>query len=162
VAGACVDADLTPDAADLSRVRAAILCLVNRERAARGERPLRANGHLERAAQGYSREMSLGGYFSHIGRRGATPLSRVRAGGYISSTRAGYELGENIGWGTLWKATPRAIVAAWMASAGHRENILDPRYRDTAVGVSPQPPAPLAHGQPGAIYTQEFGTIRTG
>jgi uncharacterized protein YkwD len=160
--GACVDADLRPNPSDLARIRAAILCLVNRERMARGERPLRANGRLERAAQGYSEEMSLRGFFGHIGRRGATPLRRVRAGGYIYSSRVGYELGENIGWGTLWMATPRAIVAAWMASPGHRENILDPRYRDTAVGVSPRAPASLAHGQPGAIYTQEFGTIVTG
>jgi uncharacterized protein YkwD len=49
-----------------------------------------------------------------------------------------------------------------MASPGHRENILDARYRDTAVGVSPRAPASLAHGQPGAIYTQEFGTIIPG
>jgi len=40
--------------------------------------------------------------------------------------------------------------------------MLDPRYRDTRVGVSPQAPASLAHGQPGAIYTQEFGTIISG
>lgn len=160
--GVCADADLSPNWSDLARIRTAILCLVNRERMARGERPLRANGALERAAQGYSQEMSHDGYISHIARSGATPLSRVRADGYIYSSRVGYELAENIGWGTLWMATPRAIVAAWMASPGHRENILDARYRDTAVGVSPGAPASMAHGQPGAVYTQEFGSILAG
>ena len=81
----------------------------------------------------------------------------MRATGYISSSRIGYEVGENIGWGTLWEATPRAIVAAWMASPGHRANILDARFRDTAIGVSPHPPSSLARGQAGAIYTQDFG-----
>ncbi len=46
-----------------------------------------------------------------------------------------------------------------MASAGHRANILDPRYRETGIGVSPHPPASLAHGQAGATYTQDFGVI---
>ena len=79
--------------------------------------------------------------------------------GYIRSAGVSYEVGENIAWGTLWLATPRSIVAAWMASPGHRENILDAHYRDTGIGVSPHPLASLANGQPGAIYTQDFGVI---
>ncbi len=43
--------------------------------------------------------------------------------------------------------------------AAHRANILDPRYRETGIGVSPHPPASLAHGLAGAIYTQVFGVI---
>jgi uncharacterized protein YkwD len=82
----------------------------------------------------------------------------MRAAGYIGP-QAGYEIGENIGWGTLWLATPHAIVAAWMASPGHRANILEARFRDTGIGVSPHPPASLAHGQAGAVYTQDFGVI---
>ena len=117
---------------------------------------------MQTAAQRHSEEMSLGDYFEHKGLRGGTPLSRMRAAGYVYSSQIGFEVGENLGWGTLWLATPRAIVAAWMASAGHRENILDGRYRDTAIGVSPHPPASLAHGQAGAIYTQDFGVIVTG
>jgi uncharacterized protein YkwD len=83
----------------------------------------------------------------------------MRDAGYISSSRVGYEVGENIAWGTLGLATPRAIVAAWMASPGHRANILDRHYRETGIGVSPHPPTSLANGQPGAIYTQDFGVI---
>ena len=85
----------------------------------------------------------------------------MRAVGYISS-RIGYEVGENIAWGTLSLASPHAIVAAWMASPGHRANILDPSYRQTGIGVSPHPPVSLADGQPGGIYTQDFGVIITG
>jgi hypothetical protein len=91
-----------------------------------------------------------------------TPLSRLRATGYIYSSRIGYAIGENIAWGTLWLATPRAIFAAWMASREHRANILDARFRDTAIGVSPHPLASMARGQSGAIYTQDFGVIVTG
>ena len=155
IPSSCPGADLRPTEKDLGRVRAATVCLVNRERAGRGERPLALNGRLEQAAQAHTVGMALGGYFQHVGRRGDTPLGRMRGAGYISS-QIGYEAAENIGWGALWLATPRAIVAAWMASPGHRANILDGRFRDTAVGVSPRPPSSLVRGQAGAIYTQDF------
>ncbi len=144
------------------QIRAAVLCLVNRERVDRGERPLAPNPRLEQAAQAHTESMAFGDYCEHVGPRGDTPLSRMRAAGYIYSSQIGYEVGENIGWGTLWNATPRAIVAAWMASPGHRANILDPHFRDTAIGVSPHPPSAFAHHQAGAIYTQDFGVIVSG
>ncbi len=157
VAGSCPDADLRPTEQDLGRIRIATLCLVNRERARQGERPLAPNQRLEHAAQAHTESMAVGGYLGHDGRRGESPVSRIRATGYMSSSRAGYEVGENIGWGTLWEATPRAIVAAWMASPGHRANILDARFRETAVGAVPTAPFRLARGQAGATYTQDFG-----
>jgi uncharacterized protein YkwD len=138
------------------------MCLVNRERTAHDESPLRFNARLQQAAQAHTEDMAFGDYFEHVGPRGDTPVSRMHAAGYIYSSQIGYEVGENIAWGTLWLATPRSIVAAWMASPGHRANILDAHFRDTAVGVSPHPPASLAHGQAGAIYTQDFGAIITG
>src|SRR5262249_10566315 len=129
-------------------------------RSAHGERPLHFNGRLERAAQGHSDSMALSNYFDHDGPNGQTPLSRLRSVGYISSAHVGYEIGENIAWGTGRLATPRAIVASWMASPGHRANILDPHFRETAIGVSPRAPAALAHGQRGALYTEDFGVLR--
>jgi len=161
----CANSTLRPTTGDLALIRAATLCLINRERAAHGERPLHANARLRRAAQQHTNSMVAHDYFEHVGPGGSgggTPLARMRAVGYISSSRVGYEVGENIAWGTLALATPRAIVAAWMHSPGHRANILDPRYRETGIGVSPHPPAALAQGQPGAIYTQDFGVIIRG
>ncbi len=61
--------------------------------------------------------------------------------------------------GHLYLATPRAIVTAWMDSPEHRANILNGRFRDTAVGVSAHVPRALGHGQRGAIYTQDFGVV---
>ena len=156
---ACPHAGLIPTRQNVNLIRAATLCLVNRERVSHGERPLRPNARLRRAALAHTKSMAFGDYFEHVGPRGQTPLARMRSVGYVSSSRVGYEVGENIAWGTRYLATPRAIVAAWMASPGHRANILDPRFRDTGIGVLPHPPAALAHGQPGAIYTQDFGVI---
>jgi uncharacterized protein YkwD len=157
-----VDGNLMPNSQNLERIREATLCLINRERAGQGESALRADAALTCAAQAHSEDMASGDYFDHVGSNGDTPLGRARRCGYIYSSQVGYEIGENIGWGTLWLATPRAMVASWMGSPGHRANILDARYRDTAIGVSPHPIASLAHGQAGAIYTQDFGVIIKG
>jgi uncharacterized protein YkwD len=155
----CEDALLQPTAQNLESIRTATLCLVNHERAINGEAPLRANPQLQQAAQGHTESMVQDDYFEHIGPQGETPLQRMRDAGYIYSSQLGYSVGENIAWGTLWDGTPSAIVAAWMASPGHRANILDSEYRDSGIGVSPHPPNSLAHGQSGGIYTQDFGVI---
>jgi uncharacterized protein YkwD len=160
--GACIDTQLRPSAANLALVDAATLCLVNRERTSRGLHALRADTDLQRAARTHSAEMASGDYFDHVAPSGSTPLTRMRAAGYIFSSQIGYAIGENIAWGTLYLATPNAIVAGWMASPGHRANILDRSFRETGVGVSPHPIATLAHGQSGAIYTQDFGVLIRG
>jgi uncharacterized protein YkwD len=148
-----------PTREDLDRVRRATLCLINRERTSRGEVALRDDSRLEAAAQAHSESMAAGDYFDHVSPGGQTPLGRLRAFGYIYSSRLGYSIGENIAWGTGSLATPRSIVANWMASPEHRANILDGRFRDSAVGVAARAPASQAHGQAGGIYTQDFGVI---
>jgi uncharacterized protein YkwD len=159
VGGQCLDAGLTPTQWNIERIRAATLCLVNRERAAHGESALQVDGRLQQAAQSHTESMAFGDYFEHNGPNGDTPVTRMRAAGYIYSSQIGWEVGENIGWGTLWEGSPRAVLAAWMASPGHRANILDPHFRDTAIGVSPHPPSSLSGGQAGGLYTQDFGVI---
>jgi uncharacterized protein YkwD len=158
-ADTCPGADLQPTQEDIEVVRTATLCLVNQERTSRGEASLQFNADLQQSAQAHTESMAFGDYFEHDGPSGDTPLSRMIACGYIPNSQVGYEIGENIGWGTLYLGTPRAILAAWMASPGHRANILDARFRDTAIGVSPHVPSSLSQGQPGGIYTQDFGVI---
>ena len=138
------------------------MCLVNRERAAHGESALQSNAQLQRAAQEHTESMAWSDYFEHLGPGGQTPLQRMRAAGYVSNAGGGFEVGENIAWGTGAEGTPHAIVAAWMGDPGHRANILDARFRDSAIGVSPHVPASFAHGQSGGIYTQDFGVLSRG
>lgn len=157
----CQNAALTPTPADLELIRAATFCLVNQERARNGELPLTPNAQLEQAAQAHSDDMVEEDYFSHVAPNGETPVDRVRATGYIPNAQDGYTIGENVAWGTLSLATPASIVAAWIASPEHLANILAAQYRDSAIGVVAAAPAALASGQPGAVYTQEFGVITT-
>jgi uncharacterized protein YkwD len=155
----CQNTGLTPEAGDLEQIRTATLCLVNQERARNGEGPLKISSALEQAAQSHTEAMVDEDYFAHIAPNGETPVDRIQATGYIPSAQAGYTLGENLAWGTLELATPSAIVAAWIASPEHLENILTAAYAETAIGVTAAVPASLANGQTGAIYSQVFGVI---
>jgi uncharacterized protein YkwD len=155
----CQNTELAPSPADVELVRAAVMCLINRERAVHLEMPLKPNPELQQAAEGHSAEMVAEDYFQHISPSGLTPVDRVSITGYIPSPLVGYVIGENIAWGTLTLSTPQAIVAAWIASPPHLANILEAQYDDTGIGISPEAPPALADGAPGATYTQDFGVI---
>ena len=157
----CENTELMPEEDNLEAVEQATLCLVNQERARDGEPPLQVNADLSQAAEGHSKEMVADNYFAHISPSGETPFQRIEASGYIPNDQVGYTLGENIAWGTLYLATPKAIVAAWIASPEHLANILNAAYTETGMGVAPQAPPSLAEGQPGAVYSQEFGVIES-
>ena len=155
----CENTELTPDEGNIEAIEAATLCLVNQERARNGEQPLTPNGQLAQAAQGHSEEMISDDYFAHVSPSGLTPVERVEETGYVPNQQVGYTLGENLAWGTLGLSTPSSIVAAWIASPEHLANILYAPYRDTAIGVVPEVPPSFGEGQPGALYSQEFGVI---
>jgi uncharacterized protein YkwD len=157
-AGPCQGTGVVPTEANLEAVRAATLCLVNRERSTHGVGPLATNSDLQRAAQGHSESMASGSYFEHTG-PGGTLLERITASGYLPGPNALYSVGENIAYGSLQDSTPVAIVAAWMASPGHRANILNPSFREVGIGVSPHLPSSLGGGEAGAMYTEDFGVV---
>ena len=143
---ACANATLTPDGANLATVAESTLCLLNGERADRGLATLRPNDRLQRAALNHGNDMVEHRYFAHQGRNGSQPAERIRAAGYLSGAGQ-WRIGENLAWGTGELATPKAIMAAWMASTGHRANILQPAYREIGFGVlagNPSSPATAA------------------
>jgi uncharacterized protein YkwD len=152
----CANADLAPEAGNLPAVTDATFCLLNAERVARGLRALTPDRRLQRAAALYGSDLVDHQYFAHEGRDGSRPAERIRAAGYLSSGGA-WRIGENLAWGTGDLATPRAIVAAWMNSAGHRANILETHYREIGFGVvAGNPSAPDGAG---ATYVTEFGVV---
>jgi uncharacterized protein YkwD len=155
----CQNTQTTPTSENLQTIRETTLCLINQERARNNELPLQVNQQLQQAAQNHSNQMVSENYFNHISPTGETPLQRIQATGYIPNQQVGYTIGENIAWGTLGLATPQAIVEAWIASPEHLANILEGKYQETGLGIDPSVPVSLAEGQPGAVYTQDFGAI---
>ena len=149
----CAGADLVPAADNAAVVSQATLCLLNQERAAAGAAALSENGRLTRASAAYSQRMVAEAFFDHESPHGTTLVDRL--------TRAGYDIGaapfvgENIGWGESALATPRAMVQAWMASPGHRENLLSRDYTQIGLGIALGTPG---EGPDGATYPTDFGS----
>ena len=104
--------------------------------------------------------MVRGGFFSHVSPAGSTLEQRIRQGTRYLADALRYEIGENIAWGEGALGKPRAIVAAWMASPGHRANILRPTFREIGIGITPGAPVPGLAGDPAVTYANAFGTRR--
>ncbi len=151
---ACPNADLTPVRPNLATIVRATICLIDRDRAARGLSALRENPALDRTAAGHSADMVTAGYFDHTGPSGDTAVSRILAGGYMTGC-SGCALGENLGVGGTGSSTPTEMVGMWMGDPPHRANILDPTFRDIGVGAVDGMPATVGAG-PGATYTADF------
>jgi uncharacterized protein YkwD len=147
-ASPCDDADGSLEQLGLPAARSATLCLLNRERAARGLDALHADRKLASAAQGHAADMVDRRYFAH-GNYGV----RIARTGWGRHRRR-YTIGENLGYGAGGDATPRAIVAAWMESAGHRSNILERHFRAIGIGIASGTP----DGDAGATYSTDFGS----
>lgn len=152
----CRNATVVVSPATVARANAATLCLVNRQRAARGIRPLRRDADLSAAATRYARQMVRQRFFDHVSPSGSTVLGRLKEAGYLDGVRS-YAIGENIAWGTGRYGTPQSIVASWMRSPGHRENILSREFREIGLGVATGNPG---GGRGGATYVHDFGTRR--
>jgi hypothetical protein len=153
---ACPDPGRAPAAESIGAIAATTLCLLNGERADHGLAPLALNDTLSAAATAYAQDLVAGSYFSHTGRDGSDLLTRIKRSGYVRQG-AGWTLGENLAWGTGGLGTPGSIMQAWMNSPGHRDNILNPAYREIGIGVVTGNPA-QADGA-GATYDTEFGVI---
>ncbi|MFF0741941.1 CAP domain-containing protein [Streptomyces sp. NPDC004111] len=119
---------------------AAVLSLVNQERAKAGCSPVRPDTGLASLAAGFSRDMAARGFFDHTDPDGATPWDRAAKVGIKNLG------GENIARG---QADAQAVMDAWMKSEGHRANILNCDYTTLGVGVH------MAEGGP--WWTQDFG-----
>ena len=113
--------------------QAAVVCEINRERRARGLRPVGTHPRLTWMARRYARSMVRFGFFSHTSPAGVTLLERLRAAGYGGRRIA---VGEALAWAQGRLATPHAIVRAWMHSPPHRAVLLGPAYRDVGIGVA--------------------------
>ncbi|MGW5866881.1 CAP domain-containing protein [Streptomyces sp. NPDC055239] len=123
-----------------SAAEAAVLTLVNEERAKVGCSPVRADASLASLAGAFSEDMAERDFFDHTDPDGATPWDRAEKAG-ISDLG-----GENIARG---QANAQSVMDAWMNSAGHRANILNCDYKTLGVG---------AHFAPGGPWwTQDFG-----
>lgn len=115
--------------------------LTNDERTKAGLKPLTTSKVLTDVAYAHAGNMAAKKEMNHT-LDGKSPAQRVADAKY--DKRYG---GENISFGY---ATPDAALVAWMNSAGHRKNILNPEFTAIGVGIRMS-----ADGVP--YYCQVFG-----
>ena len=98
---------------------------VNAARTARGLRPLRLDARLGAAARSWSVSLLRSNSFTHGDFAG-----RMHRFGIAGAAA------ENLAWVSGRSARPRSVVAMWLASPGHRANLLRPSYRRIGIGVA--------------------------
>ena len=138
-----------------------IACLVNIERTSRGIPPLTRDADLARAARGLASDMSEHQFFAHVDSAGKDLGDRLRDAGY-GRPGDGWYAGEDLGWGTGDRATPNALVDAWLNSSHHRRILLSSLYKQVGIGVAVGAPTATAANLPGATYAMDLATLRRG
>jgi uncharacterized protein YkwD len=132
---------------------ARVLQLVNEVRANGtrcGERsfapapPLQESATLNSVAYEHAADMARHDYFEHVDLTGHTPADRVRATGYREKL-----VGENIAYGPT---SAEEVVAGWLHSPGHCENIMEPRFAEMGLALAP------GHGERHGLYWDEVLT----
>ncbi len=119
-----------------------VLQLVNLERTRVSLDPVTLDAELNEVAEDYACEMIDGNFFDHVNpTTGEGPGQRLTEAGYTF-----FSMGENLAAG---QRTAREVVDAWMASPGHRENILTAQWKRVGVAVR-------VGGRYQTIWVQEF------
>jgi uncharacterized protein YkwD len=106
----------------------AIIALTNAERKTEMLNEYRENKMLAVAAKEKAQDMATRGYFSHATPEGEKTWNRVRDNGYVFS-----RVGENL---AVKFSDPTRIVSSWMASPGHRANLLNEKFVDVGIGLA--------------------------
>jgi uncharacterized protein YkwD len=97
---------------------------MNGARTHAGLASLTVDSRLEEAARAHSREMLSTNTFAHGAF--ASRMLRYHVPGIVA--------GENLAWGTGYRASARSIVDAWLASPEHRANLLRPSFKLVGIG----------------------------
>ncbi|MEX1111829.1 MAG: CAP domain-containing protein [Candidatus Andersenbacteria bacterium] len=119
---------LTPSQAELSTITTArITQLTNAERTEAGLPALTTNSKLAAAAKEKGEHMLAEDYFAHISPSGVTPWFWIQKHGYAYQVA-----GENL---AIDFTEAEDVVAAWIASPSHKDNIMHPAYTETGIAV---------------------------
>jgi hypothetical protein len=106
---------------------AEVINLTNNERVSHGLSPLQENKALDSAALAKGNDMLAKGYWAHFAPDGTTPWSFFLSFGY-KYQYAGENLARDF-------SSAGGAVSAWMNSPTHKENILNPHYKEVGIGV---------------------------
>ncbi|HTH50758.1 MAG TPA: CAP domain-containing protein [Pyrinomonadaceae bacterium] len=109
--------------------------IINRKRSESGLEPLAWSDQLEPVARVHSENMANFDFFSHKGLDNKYVSDRADDA-HIGKWRA---IGENIAFAKGYADPVELAVELWLNSTGHRRNMLDASWRESAVGVAVAP-----------------------
>ncbi len=133
-----------------------VLHEINTLRAAHGRPALSPSAALSRAADRHSRSMALRGFFAHESRNGTPFWQRVKQ--FYFADSGTWTVGENLAMFGGVGPSAQSIVSAWMASPGHRANLLRSSYRDAGIAIVHHPAAGgVFGGRSTWVVTLDFG-----
>lgn len=127
-------------------IASSIVQLTNMQRLQRGLPPVIINTALTLSAQKKVKDILANQYFEHISPSGIGVSDLAKQSGYDYVV-----VGENLALGSF--PTNKSVVDAWMASTGHRSNILDARYQDIGIGID----RGMFQGSMQWVIVQHFG-----
>lgn len=114
--------------------------------------PLKLSQSLSSAAQAKANDMATRNYWSHATPEGNQPWI------FVTNQNYSYQkLGENLAAGF---ADSQATIKGWMASEGHRKNLLDPTFAEVGFGFANNPDY-AANGGPMTIVVAFYGRPST-
>lgn len=106
--------------------------ILNNIRVENGLAPLNWSADMAKVARLHSGNMAKYKFFSHFGQDGLMVNDRADSFG-IYQWEA---LGENIAFNRGFDSPAEKACDGWMKSTGHRENILNKLWKDSAIGVA--------------------------
>lgn len=109
--------------------------IINRKRFENGMPPLEWNDELARVARLHSSDMAQNKFFSHKGANGSLVNERADSLG----VKYWLSIGENIAFNKGFKLPVESACQQWMNSASHRQNLLNKKWKESAIGMSVAP-----------------------
>jgi uncharacterized protein YkwD len=146
-----------PRAVSTAPLEAELLDDVNAFRAQHSLPGLRFSVPLTQAARAHSAQMGHEGYFGHESGDGTVFWKRIQS---FYRAKPYWSVGENLVWATS-TIDAGAVLRLWLASPVHRENLLNPIWRDIGIAALRIPHAGgVFGGATVTIVTADFGVRR--
>lgn len=113
------------------RTEREIFAMVNEQRRRSNLPELEWDAELAHLARAYSKTMADEGFFDHFDSNGGTVVQRAEKARVKNWTK----IGENLFYCENLEEFSRVAVRGWMKSPTHRDNILDPEWNRSGIGI---------------------------
>jgi uncharacterized protein YkwD len=151
---------------DRNSVESSVVDRINEVRRSYGLQPLTVAGRLRDAADRHASSMGLSSYFRHELYTPGLSSAWTPFGSWIRWYWPGpgyrsWTAGENLAWGAP-SVSATQTVSRWMASPGHRANILNRAWKNVGVAAVhvDNPRGYFGNWDDVTIVAAEFGTRR--